>query len=70
VFGDLDNSGVVDFTDISLSVDYFLGEYDVPLGQVDIAPCPPDGVQDFRDIAETVDAFLSGGQYPCDAPCP
>ncbi len=69
LWGDHDQSGVVDFRDISLSVDFFTGDFIAPLAQMDIAPCPPDGVGDFRDIAQTVDAFLEL-PYPCTLPCP
>lgn len=69
LYGDHNNDSVVDFTDIELTVDAFLGFVPMPVPRLDIAPCPADGVIDFRDISATVDAFL-GEPYPCDVPCP
>jgi len=69
VYCDYDDSGDVDFTDISLSVAYFKGESSLPLVLMDVSPCPPDGTVDFHDIAQTVDAFMDE-PYPCSIPCP
>jgi len=69
LYGDHNNDGVIDFIDIELAVDAFLGVFPMPVPKFDIAPCPADGVTDFRDIAATVDGFL-GELYPCEPPCP
>jgi hypothetical protein len=64
------SNGIVDFLDISATVDRFSSEPTAPpLEWVDIHPCLPEGVLDFMDIAYVVDAF-KGQPYPCAAPCP
>ncbi len=69
LFADFNNDGLVDFRDITLSVDYFLGKSNLPLVLMDIAPCGGDGLGNFRDIHMTVGAFLEE-PYPCQLPCP
>ncbi len=69
LYADYNNDGVVDFLDITLSVDYFLGDTSLPLVLLDISPCGGDGRVDFRDINATVREFVED-PYPCPLPCP
>jgi len=70
LYADLNHDLRVDFHDIALSVDFFLGLHpEVPDVIKDFAPCPPDGRVDFRDIEAAINTFL-GYPYPCLLPCP
>jgi len=69
LYGDFNNDGEANFLDITLSVDFFLGNSNLPLVLMDIAPCGGDGAGDFRDITAAVGAFL-GDPFPCTLPCP
>jgi hypothetical protein len=62
--------GVVDFNDITATVDGFQHLATAPSEELtDVHPCIPEGVIDFMDIRWIVDAFL-GDPYPCAIPCP
>ncbi len=68
-FGDVDNNGVVNFSDISLVVHGFQGDFSAASREtVDLEPCLPNGVIDFNDISETVKAF-QGFSISCVDPC-
>jgi hypothetical protein len=63
-------NGVVDFNDITATVDGFKHLTTAPPEEwIDIYPCTPEGVIDFMDIATVTDAF-KGYPYPCASPCP
>ena len=63
-------NGVVDFRDISATVDRFRSAPTSPsLESCDIAPETPNSVVDFEDISYVVDAFRSL-PYPFELPCP
>ena len=63
-------NGVVDFNDITATVDGFRHVPSAPSEELtDVHPCHPEGVIDFMDIRWIVDAFL-GDPYPCAIPCP
>jgi hypothetical protein len=63
-------NGVVDFNDITATVDGFQHQPYAPSEELtDVHPCNPEGVIDFMDIRWIVDAFL-GDPYPCAIPCP
>jgi len=70
MFANLNGDDRVNFIDIALMVEYFLGQHsEVPLAVKDIAPCTLDGVVDFRDIEAVIQVFL-GIPYWCPPPCP
>lgn len=67
VYGDLDETGAVDLSDILCVLDGFAGEFgNCPAERVDVAPCEHDGVIDLSDILAVLDAFA--GTALCD-PC-
>ncbi len=68
-WGDVDNNGVVNFSDIALVVRGFQGDFSAASREtVDLDPCLPNGVIDFNDISETVRAF-QGLDITCADPC-
>jgi len=68
LWGDINNDGVVDFSDVSLVVDAFKGVFILPIQAYDLFPCTPNNQIDFSDISEAVNAF-KGLPYPCSLPC-
>jgi len=63
-------NGVIDFRDISATVDAFRNLPTAPLWwRCDLSPELPDGLIDFTDIGRVVDAFRAL-PYPFDVPCP
>ncbi|MHC5110446.1 MAG: c-type cytochrome [Planctomycetota bacterium] len=69
VYGDVDQNGVANFSDILAIVRGFQGTFDYPLEALDIAPCAPDGLVNFTDILVAVLAF-QGVNADCPVPCP
>jgi len=67
LWGDLNNSGDVDVSDVLISLDAFAAKF--LLHEADILPCEPDDNADVSDILAILDAFASQ-PYPCPAPCP
>jgi hypothetical protein len=61
LFGDVDDSGLVDLNDLTCVMDAFTGSVACP--QADIFPCSPDAVINVDDILSVVDAFA--GINPC-----
>ena len=69
LWGDVNNDGIVDFTDVSLLVDAFKGFFlVVTIQAVDLAPCEPNNLIDMIDVSNVVNAF-KGYPYPCSLPC-
>ena len=70
LWGDADNTNVVDIDDVLILLGYF-GEqappYDVLL--VDLLGCTPSGIVDIDDLIGLLGAFASEA-YPCPPPCP
>ncbi len=69
VWGDVNNSGSVDISDIVCLLDGFQGQYpNCTLYGDDLRGNNPDGVIDVMDIVAVLDAF-QGIAYPDGAPC-
>ena len=77
VYGDVDDSGYVDYIDISCTVDCSQGSFgepgcDTTEYSCDVAGettfCLPDGETEDTDIYDVVDAFLNY-PYSCNDPC-
>lgn len=72
-WGDLDNNGFANFSDILLLVQAFQGNFEnVTIWAADLAPCEPNGLANFEDILLDVQAF-QGQTYAdtgCPLPCP
>jgi hypothetical protein len=69
-WGDVDNDGDVDFTDIGLTVDAFkLIFIDATPFSTDMLGCLPNRQVDFTDIGAVVDAFKTI-PISCASPCP
>ncbi len=72
-WGDVDNSGLVNFVDINLIVQAFQGDFTlVTFEAANLDPCIPNGEINFNDINQGVAAFQ---QQPysatgCPTPCP
>jgi len=70
MWGDVNHDGRVDFSDVSLIVDAFSGNFaQVTLYAADLHDCVPSRAINFSDISRDVDAF-QGSAYPCPNPCP
>ncbi|MBI4719566.1 MAG: hypothetical protein HY763_17355 [Planctomycetes bacterium] len=72
-WGDVDNSGVVNITDVQLQIKAFQGIFLlVTLERADIEPCIPNRVVNFSDIQMGVKVFQGHqfGQLGCSLPCP
>ena len=67
LFGDVDDSGGVNFTDISLIVNVFQGGNLIPFDDADIFPCGGDDQVNFNDISACVQTFQ--GSAPCPDEC-
>ena len=76
-YGDLDDSGDADMTDLSCIMDCFQGIFGGPGCNTteyscDIAGgqtfCMPDAETDFADISDELDAY-KGYPYSCNDPC-
>jgi hypothetical protein len=69
-WGDVDDDGDVDITDVSLVVDAFGGDYkNRTLYAYDLVPCVPDRTINMEDAMAALDAFR-GFDYPCPYPDP
>ena len=68
-YGDVNNDGIVDLSDIFCVLDAFAGNFGFcALANVDISPCDGDEVIDLFDILEVLNAF--GGQDTCGCGSP
>ena len=67
LYGDVNDSGSVDFTDINLIVVLFQGGTPIPEEIGDIFPCGGDGIVNFQDITAAVETFQ--GNPPCPDFC-
>lgn len=72
VWGDIDQNGLVNFTDIQFVIAAYTGWIVLEPGQADLAPCAPNRTVNTTDIQTAVLAYL---QFPfastqCTAPCP
>ncbi len=72
MWGDVDNNGVVNFTDINFVVQGFQGNFtQVSLQNVDLHPSVPNQILNFSDINWDVAAFQGGAYLDHGiAPCP
>jgi hypothetical protein len=68
LWGDLNNDGLVSFTDINIAADFYKGIFRVPFVVANIHPCPPNDFYNYLDINWTVNAYKSF-PYPCASPC-
>ncbi|MHC5108812.1 MAG: S8 family serine peptidase [Planctomycetota bacterium] len=71
-WGDVDHSGVVNFTDILLAAQVFQGQRNMAgVETADNAPCTPNGLVNFEDILRTVQAFqgMTFDVMNCANPC-
>ncbi len=71
-WGDINNNGLVNFTDINLTVQGFQGNFvETTLEATDLEPCVPNGNVNFADIDMTVKAFQGEGYAitSCPVPC-
>lgn len=71
-WGDLDQNGLVNFTDVQLMIAAYTGSKNFETGQADLAPCIPNRTVNATDIQTAVLAYL---KFPfaatgCPAPCP
>ncbi len=73
MWGDVNNNGIVNFTDINIVVQGFQGDFSqAPIEAVDLDPCIPNGDINFEDINRAVQAF-QGQPFTasgCAIPCP
>ena len=71
---DVDCNGVVNFTDIQVTILAFEGDYSpgIPFPAMDIHPCDPEQVLNFTDIQFIVLAFegMTYEEAGCPVPCP
>jgi hypothetical protein len=68
-WGDVDNNGVCNFSDVLHTVHGFRGDFtNATLEMVDIWGCTPDGLVNFEDIQQCVRSF-QGATYE-DMACP
>ncbi|MEK6677310.1 MAG: hypothetical protein AABZ47_16870 [Planctomycetota bacterium] len=70
VWGDVNNSGVVDLDDVTLMLDGYAGIFvGATLENLDLYPCEgPTGIIDLDDLILLLAAFANE-PYPCAAPC-
>lgn len=72
-WGDCDNSGAVDVTDIAGVMNASLGDFSIcTLHGADVAPCDPNGVVNMQDIDAVIAAFNGvdyNGYFPNCAHC-
>jgi hypothetical protein len=74
LWGDIDCNGVVNFTDIQITILGFEGDFSpgIPFTAMDIRPCGPEQVLNFTDIQFVVLAFegMTYEETGCPLPCP
>jgi subtilisin family serine protease len=73
MWGDVNNSGVVNITDVLFAVNGFQGDFThATLQNLDLAPCTPDGIISIDDVLAAVNAFVGDAYHdgPCPMPCP
>ena len=73
MWGDVNNSGVVNITDVLFAVNGFQGDFThATLQNLDLAPCTPDEFINIDDVLAAVNAFVGDAYHdgPCPMPCP
>jgi hypothetical protein len=71
LWGDLDNTGLVDVSDLLCALDAFSGMFTCSFFASELAPecVHPSEIVDIGEILAVLDAY-TGASYPCPSPCP